>query len=110
VRRTRGSDPRRRARVLDPLAAFERNDPCWCMSGRKYKDCHMIRGLSTPGAATPPDTDEVVYISPNTSLRLDGVTVPQAPVPITMQGPVPQAVPVTVDEAVTGPRLWCQGL
>jgi len=70
------------------------------MSGRKYKDCHMIRGLSTPGAATPPDTDEVVYISPNTSLRLDGVTVPQAPVPITMQGPVPQAVPVTVDEAV----------
>ena len=23
-----------------------RNDPCWCGSGKKYKDCHMEPGAT----------------------------------------------------------------
>lgn len=58
----------------------------------------MIRHLSPPGAPTPPATDDVIFISPNTSVSRDAFTV-SGPVAITVQHPTPQAPPVTVDEA-----------
>ncbi len=38
---------------------LERNDPCWCGSGRKYKQCHMnfdqkLRSFELQGALVPP--------------------------------------------------------
>jgi len=37
-------------------ARLGRNDPCWCGSGKKYKDCHMLSdlGLAPPPAVTTP--------------------------------------------------------
>ena len=37
---------------------IERNDPCWCGSGRKYKSCHMrfdekLRQFQLSGAIVP---------------------------------------------------------
>lgn len=58
----------------------------------------MIHRLSAPGALVPPDTDDVIYISPNTSVSRDAFTA-SGPVPITMQQPMPQATPISVDEA-----------
>jgi hypothetical protein len=38
----RNQDLREVTRFLDgPGAALRRNDPCWCGSGRKYKQCHL---------------------------------------------------------------------
>ena len=39
-------------------AKIERNDPCWCGSGKKYKNCHMrfddkIRTFQLKGHITP---------------------------------------------------------
>ena len=39
-------------------AKIERNDPCWCGSGKKYKSCHMrfdekIRGYQLGGYIVP---------------------------------------------------------
>ena len=39
-------------------AKIERNDPCWCGSGKKYKSCHMrfdekIRAFQLKGHITP---------------------------------------------------------
>jgi methionyl aminopeptidase len=39
-------------------AKIERNDPCWCGSGKKYKNCHMrfdekIRGYQLGGYIVP---------------------------------------------------------
>jgi hypothetical protein len=96
--RHKGADPRRRAHVADPLSRFGRNDLCWCSSGRKYKNCHLIGHLSQPGAPTPPDTEDEIFISPDTSVRRDAFTMPR-PVPITVQQPTPQAVPISLDEA-----------
>ena len=36
----RGSLPGGRAAPLDPEKNLDRNDPCWCGSGKKYKRCH----------------------------------------------------------------------
>ena len=37
---------------------LERNDPCWCGSGKKYKNCHMrfdekIHGFELEGHIVP---------------------------------------------------------
>lgn len=98
--RSQRHDPRRRARAVNPLSEFGRNELCWCGSGRKYKNCHLIRHLSAPGAATPPDTDDKIFISPDTALRRDALAMPSEAVPILTQHPVPQAAPVWVEEAV----------
>jgi hypothetical protein len=100
--RSKGPDPRRRTRAANPLRNFARNEPCWCASGQKYKGCHLIRHLSAPGAATPPDTDDAIFVSPDTALSRDALTMPSESVPILTQHPSPQAAPVTVDEAVRG--------
>jgi hypothetical protein len=97
--RSKAPDPRRRARAVNPLSAFARDDLCWCGSGRKYKDCHLIRHLSPPGAATPPDTDDKIFISPNTAVSRDAFTMSPGSVPFLTQQPTPQAAPVRVDEA-----------
>jgi hypothetical protein len=94
------NDPRRRATAVNPLAPFNRNDACWCGSGRKYKDCHLIRGLSAPGAAVPADTADSIFISPDTSVAKNALEGNGVDVPITVQHPTPQAVPVRVDAAV----------
>jgi hypothetical protein len=60
----------------------------------------MIGQLSAPGAATPPDTDDQIFISPNTSLRRDALVTPTEPLPVLIQHPTPQAPPVTVEAAV----------
>ncbi len=28
-------------RPVEPIPDLGRNDPCWCGSGEKYKNCHM---------------------------------------------------------------------
>jgi SEC-C motif len=99
-RHDKDSDPRRRARAVNPLSEFAPAEPCWCASGQRYEDCHMIGQLSPPGAATPPDTDDAIHISPNTTLRRDALVMPATPVPVLMQQPTPQAPPVTVEAAV----------
>lgn len=96
--RSKRDDPRHRARAVNPLSEFSRNELCWCGSGRKYKNCHLIRHLSGPGAATPPDTVDKIFISPNTALHRDALRMPSEPVPILMQQPIPQAAPVWVEE------------
>jgi SEC-C motif len=93
-------DPRRRAAAVNPLAPFDRNDPCWCASGHKYKHCHMIRGLSPAGAPVPDDTADSVFISPDTSVAKAAFASAEGPVTVTVQQPTPQAVPVRVDDAV----------
>jgi hypothetical protein len=32
---------RRDATVRNPGASLGRNDPCWCGSGKKFKNCHL---------------------------------------------------------------------
>jgi hypothetical protein len=98
--RDKGSDPRRRAHAADPFRKFARNEQCWCGSGKKHKNCHLIRHLSAPRAATPADTDEKIFISPDTALSRDALSMPSEPVPLLTQQPAPQATPVTVEEAV----------
>lgn len=58
----------------------------------------MIRRLSPPGASTPPDTEDVIYLSPTVSMSRDALKV-SGPVAFTVQQPTPQAPPLTVDEA-----------
>lgn len=96
--RSKRHDPRRRARAVNPLSEFSRNELCWCGSGLKYKNCHLIRHLSPPGAATPPDTDDEIFISPDTALRRSAMTMSSESVPILTQQPIPQAPPVWVEE------------
>lgn len=91
-------DPRRGAIAVNPLAHFERNDVCWCLSGLKYKDCHQIRGLREPGAPTPLDDDEGVFISPDTKVHASAFQS-KSTVPILMQQPQPQAAPVSISGA-----------
>jgi SEC-C motif len=33
---------------LAPSEKMGRNDPCWCLSGRKWKDCHREREFQKP--------------------------------------------------------------
>ncbi len=44
-----------RSGSIHKQARLGRNDPCWCGSGKKYKDCHMLSdlGLAPPPAMTP---------------------------------------------------------
>jgi len=43
----RGSKPK-------PSADLQRNDPCWCGSGRKYKRCHYDSDQKRPtGKGSP---------------------------------------------------------
>jgi preprotein translocase subunit SecA len=37
--------------------AIGRNDPCWCGSGKKYKDCHWQADQAKAPAQLPPATD-----------------------------------------------------
>ena len=97
--RSKRHDPRRRARAVNPFSEFGRNELCWCGSGLKYKNCHLIRHLSAPGATTPPDTDDEIFISPDTALRRDALAMSSDSVPILTQQPIPQAAPVWVEEA-----------
>ena len=44
--------------MMHYAAKIERNDPCWCGSGKKYKKCHMafddkIKGFEMKGHITP---------------------------------------------------------
>jgi len=57
----------------------------------------MIRHLSPPGAPTPPDTEDVIYLSPTLSMNRDALKV-SGPVAFTVQQPTPQAPPLTVDD------------
>lgn len=57
------------------------------------------RAWSTRGAATPPDTDDEIFISPSTALSRNALTMLSESVPILTQQPAPQAARVTVDQA-----------
>ena len=89
-------DPRRGTTIINPLADFRRNERCWCQSGRKYKDCHLLAGLSAPGASVPDDTVDAIFIAPHTAMARDAIKLSDEPVPITVQAPTPQAVPLSV--------------
>jgi SEC-C motif len=97
---TQRRDPRRGGAALDPLAEFGRNEPCWCGSGRKYKECHLLAHLSAPGAPVPEDTTDEVYVAPHTAVAREAWRSPDGPVPITTQVPVPQATPLSVPDLV----------
>lgn len=91
-------DPRRGPAALDPLAEFGRNEPCWCDSGRKYKNCHLLAALSPPGAPVPEDTEDSIFVAPHTAVARDAFRPLDRLVPITTQVPVPQAAPVAVPD------------
>lgn len=71
------------------IPPFERNNPCWCSSGRKYKTCHGRGPSSAPGAPVPPDDDDGYWVSPTVRIQRGALRVSDAfagdGVPITMQ-------------------------
>lgn len=93
-------DLRRAAAAINPLTPFGRHEVCWCGSGRKYEDCHLLAHLSVPGAPVPADTDDSIFIAPHTRIARDALQVPAGPVPLTTQVPVPHARPLMVPDLV----------
>ena len=86
---------------MDPLQGFERNEPCWCGSQKKYKACHGWFNPSAPGAPVPSSDDEgIIFISPNTSLHVDGIQLPSGGVPIVDNTGKPAVPPAIRDDAV----------
>lgn len=71
------------------LPPYGRNDPCWCGSGRKYKQCHGSGPASLPGAPVPPDDDEGYWVSPTVRINRGAMRASDAfgegGVPITVQ-------------------------
>lgn len=97
----------------DLLAPYERNEPCWCGSCRKYKVCHgNQRPPSPPGAPLPPDREGTKFLSPSTSLATDALTgMMSAGTGITWpaDGPAPTAISYTNWEADLGAALGANG-
>lgn len=73
---------------MDPLAPLGRQEQCWCGSQKTYRVCHKrwTRPQSQVGAPIPPDRDDVVFLSPKTSLAraLIPNLMPPGGAPITM--------------------------
>lgn len=94
------TDPRKRRAVRDPLSPFERNEKCWCGSGRKYKRCHGDHDNAGVLGELPDDHDDVIYIAPRVAISRSALDQGRVEVPITVQTPTPQATPFVVGDAV----------
>lgn len=82
---------------MDLLEERGRNDPCWCMSGKKYKHCHGDhRPASVPGAPIPPDTDDGFYLSPTVILDHEALLKPQGPTPLVVPTGEPTSKPIEI--------------
>ena len=53
---------------MDPLTPLNRQDPCWCGSGKTYRLCHrrLHSPRSQPGDPIPEDEHDSVWLSPTT--------------------------------------------
>jgi hypothetical protein len=82
--------------AFDLLGTYGRNEPCWCGSMRKYKQCHgNDRPPSAPGAPLPPDPEGSLYLSPSTAVAIEALNsfLPGGtPITIPSEEPAPSAV------------------
>lgn len=88
----------------DPFAIFDRNDECWCQSGRKYKRCHGWSTAHAPGAALPPDPADGLYVSPDVVVPrpvIDSMIAQLKGEPIHMPSPDPVQRAQRVPELTT---------
>lgn len=71
---------------MDPLAKCDRNDRCWCSTGKKYKHCHgAIRPLTVPGQPiTKADDNGYVWVAQHTRVALDGIHLPPSGVTVSL--------------------------
>jgi len=62
---------------VDPLAPLNRQDPCWCGSGKTYRLCHrkLHTPRSQPGDPVPEDDNNTIWLSP--SIRMDRSLLPK---------------------------------
>lgn len=91
---------------MNPLAPFDRQDPCWCGSGKTYRLCH--KRFASPrhpaGAPVSPDDDKFISLSPD--VRLARSAIPSmmpagAPLTLPPDGPTPRPLSATAfDRAV----------
>lgn len=81
---------------MDPLAPLNRQDPCWCGSGKTYRLCHrkLHTPRSQPGDPVPEDDENTFWLSP--SIRMDRSLLP---------GMMPVGgVPIMAPTTEPGPR------
>lgn len=91
---------------MDPLAPFDRLDPCWCGSDTTYLLCHkrFASPRHPPGAPVGPDDDEYISLSPD--VRLARAAIPSmmpagAPLHLPAEVPTPRPLSATAfDHAV----------
>lgn len=91
---------------MDPLAPFDRQDPCWCGSGKIYRLCHkrFASPRHPPGAPVGSDDDKFISLSPD--VRLARAAIPSmvpagAPLTLPPNGPTPRPLNETAfDRAV----------
>lgn len=86
---------------MDPLAPLNRQDPCWCGSGKTYRLCHrkMHSPRSQPGDAVQEDTGDSMWISPDISMRTSLLTeMLSAGTPIMAPSSTPQPKAVRYSE------------
>ncbi|GAA1573327.1 SEC-C domain-containing protein [Leucobacter aridicollis] len=55
---------------MDPLAPFDRQEHCWCGSGKTYRLCHkqLSKAQSVPGEPVPADNEGKLFLSPKVSM------------------------------------------
>lgn len=86
---------------MDPFSVLQRQDPCWCGSGKTYRLCHrkMQTPGSQPGDVLPEDTDDSIWISPSISMprALSRMMAPRG-TSITVPSNVPQPKAVQFSE------------
>lgn len=81
---------------MDPLAPLNRQDPCWCGSGKTYRLCHrkLHTPRSQPGDPVPEDDNDTIWLSP--SIRMNRSLLP---------GMMPAGgVPIMAPTTEPGPR------
>lgn len=91
---------------MNPLAPFDRQDPCWCGSGKTYRLCHkrFAAPRHPPGAPVDPDDEEFISLSPDVRLARSAIpSMMPAGTPLTLppDGPTPRPLSATAfDRAV----------
>lgn len=85
--------------VMDPLAPFSRNEPCWCGSAKKYKKCHGVHHPpSQPGEPLPPDREDgSFFVSPTVTFAKDALSFPDEGIDLHIPTGRPEARPIQVD-------------
>jgi hypothetical protein len=88
----------RNLRIVEALAPFERNEPCWCGSGLNYKRCHGLDRRSRPGDPVPPETEDGFWLAPHTKMARTALdrALPEGGAPILVHGNRPTQRPLWV--------------